>query len=262
MRASLLPKSTLSTKNREFRFTMSFFDNLRRAAEKSLAYSNCSFCGLEQTEIGICTPCLSAVEPMGRSCRTCASPIEASQAAQSEPDAGSSCGQCLQKPPAFQKVIAATRYRFPVDKALSELKFNKQLHFARSLSHVLERRVRLSYQDTSYPEALVAIPLHPKRLSERGFNQSEIITKHLANTLSIPHNNALTRIKDTPHQIGLSEKQRRKNLNNAFYLQKPLPSHIALVDDVVTTGSTVSEAAKLCLQNGVKQVDVWCLAKT
>lgn len=241
---------------------MSFFDNLRRTAEKSLAYSHCSFCGIARSEIGICDPCLSAVEPMGRSCNTCASPINSSQIAQSQPDVDSSCGQCLQNPPVFQRVITATRYKFPVDKALSELKFNKQLHFARSLSHVLERRVRLSYDNAPYPDALVAIPLHPKRLSERGFNQSDLVTKHLANALSIPHNNALARVKDTPHQIGLSEKQRRKNLNNAFRLQKPLPRHIALIDDVVTTGSTVSEAAKLCLQNGVEQVDVWCLAKT
>ncbi|WP_223577332.1 ComF family protein [Kangiella taiwanensis] len=241
---------------------MSFFDNLRRSAQEALLQSSCSFCGLQQSELGICDPCLSAIEPMGRSCMTCASPIEAGHITHKSLNDANSCGQCVKKPPAFDKVIAATRYKFPVDKALSELKFNKQLHYARSLSHVLERRIRLSYEDTPLPQALVAIPLHPKRLSERGFNQSDIITRHLSNSLGIQLSNALTRVKDTPHQIGLSEKQRRKNLNNAFYLRKSLPTHIALIDDVVTTGSTVSEAAKLCLNSGVKTVDVWCLAKT
>lgn len=241
---------------------MSFFDNLRRSAQEALLQSSCSFCGLQQSELGICSPCLSAIEPMGTSCATCASPIEASSLSQNNSQDEHHCGQCTQKPPLFNKIIAATRYKFPVDKAVSELKFNKQLHYARSLSHVLERRIRLSYDDSPLPQALVAIPLHPKRLSERGFNQSDIISRHLSSSLGIQVSNALTRVKDTPHQIGLSEKQRRKNLKNAFYLRQSLPPHIALIDDVVTTGSTVSEAAKLCLNHGVKQVDVWCLSKT
>ncbi|GAA0204584.1 hypothetical protein GCM10009123_09990 [Kangiella japonica] len=127
---------------------------------------------------------------------------------------------------------------------------------------MLERQIKLHYFDAPYPEAILAVPLHPKRLQERGFNQSEIITKHLSQSLGIPTAGNLIRVKNTPHQIGLSEKQRRKNLNNAFDVRGTLPSHIALVDDVVTTGSTVNEATKLCLRYGAQRVDVWCLAKT
>jgi ComF family protein len=243
---------------------MSFFDTisvaaLRNSIKTTLSMSHCSFCNVAKTETGICEPCYSAIKSEKTTCQRCASDLKDPAIDLNKPV---ECGQCLKKPPTYQKVISATRYKYPVDKALGELKFNKQLHYARSLSHVLEQTVRQQYQDQPYPQALVAIPLHPKRLKERGFNQSEIIAKQLSRSLAIPQTNALTRIKDTPHQIGLSEKQRRKNLANAFYLQQSLPEHIALVDDVVTTGSTVEEAAKLCRKQGAKQVDVWCLAKT
>ncbi|GAA4358013.1 ComF family protein [Kangiella marina] len=197
---------------------------------------------------------------MGSTCGICASAIN--DATHEQLNDSLQCGECVTNPPLYTKLVAATRYQFPVDKALSDLKFNKQLHYARSLTSVLERRIRLSYEETPYPKALIPIPLHPKRLNERGFNQSDIIAKHLSNAMGIPPNKALSRVKDTPHQVGLSEKQRRQNLKDAFQLEEGLPKHIALVDDVVTTGSTVNEAAKLCLSAGVERVDIWCLAKT
>lgn len=238
---------------------MSLFDSIKSVVRSSINTSSCSFCNVAQTQTGICDACFVAIEKNDISCSRCASPItQKPQLALSS----ALCGRCIKKPPSYQKVVAASRYQFPVDKALSELKFNKQLHYARSLCYVLEQQIKLHYFDSPYPDAIVAIPLHPKRLQERGFNQSDIIAQYLSQNLSIPKLTSLTRIKDTPHQIGLSEKQRRKNLHNAFEVQGPLPMHIALIDDVVTTGSTVNEATKLCLKSGVQRVDVWCLAKT
>ena len=243
---------------------MSFFDTLRNSIESKLKISNCSFCSVAQTETGICEDCIAAIDTIETACCRCASQLQADSNHQTEQGVShkAECGRCLSKPPVYHKVVAATRYHYPVDKALSELKFNKQLHYARSLSHLLERKVKHHYRSSPYPDAIVAIPLHPKRLKERGFNQSNIIARQLSKALGIPQTSALTRVKDTPHQIGLSEKQRKSNLNNAFRLEQNLPQHIALVDDVVTTGSTITEATKLCLKQGVKQVDVWCLAKT
>lgn len=237
---------------------MSFFHYLKKPLKTVIEFSNCSFCGLGHTTTGLCTTCESAIELNEPSCQRCASPINV----ESEQAMASHCGACLKKPPPYQKVITASRYHFPVDKALSDLKFSNQLHYARSLSHLLQKKVKANYDESSLPEALLAIPLHPNRISARGFNQSELVAQHLEKAVGIPRLKALTRVKDTPHQIGLSEKQRRKNLNNAFKLQHPLPKKVALIDDVVTTGSTVSEAAKLCLKHGVETVDVWCLAKT
>lgn len=237
---------------------MSFFDSLKHPIKAALNLSLCSFCGVAQTDSGICTTCLKAIEPTQRACVRCGSLLTESE----EATPSSHCGKCLQKSPAYQQVIAATRYTFPVDKAVGELKFRKQLHYARSLSQVLVHKIRNQYHDQPLPQAIVAIPLHSKRLQERGFNQSDIIARQLSKELGIPQINALVRIKNTPHQIGMSKKQRLKNLNNAFLLQHPLPPYIALVDDVVTTGATVNEAAKLCLKQGVDRIDVWCLAKT
>lgn len=238
---------------------MSFFNSLKSAVNSTINTSSCSFCNVTQTQTGICDTCFVAIECNDVSCGRCASPVT------KNPKLTMSsvlCGRCIKNPPRYSKVIAASRYQFPVDKALSELKFNKQLHYARSLCHVLEQRIKLHYFDSPYPEAILSVPLHPKRLQERGFNQSDIITKHLSHSLGIPTADNLIRVKDTPHQIGLSEKQRRKNLNNAFDVRGILPAHIALIDDVVTTGSTVNEATKLCLKHGAQRVDVWCLAKT
>ncbi|AOE49180.1 ComF family protein [Kangiella sediminilitoris] len=235
---------------------MSFFHKLSKPLKAVLALSHCSFCGSPHTSTGICDPCQDAVSLKDSSCHRCASPIN------TQSDLDSYCGRCQKKPPPFDRVITASRYQFPVDKALGELKFNNQLHYARSLAHLLQKQIKSSYTTSSLPEAIVAIPLHTKRLNSRGFNQSELIAQHLEKALQIPRQKALVRVKDTPHQVGLSEKQRRKNLTNAFKLQQPLPRKIALIDDVVTTGSTVSEAARLCLKHGVQSVDVWCLAKT
>ncbi|MBV34628.1 MAG: competence protein F [Rickettsiales bacterium] len=238
---------------------MSFFTGLKMAVNSTINTSSCSFCNVAQTQTGICDTCFVAIESNDISCNRCASPI----VHQPSPHLTSAiCGSCIKKPPSYQKVITASRYQFPVDKALGELKFNKQLHYARSLCHVLERQIKLHYFDAPYPQAILAVPLHPKRLQERGFNQSDIIAKHLSQSLGIPTASNLSRVKDTPHQIGLSEKQRRKNLNNAFDVRGSLPAHIALVDDVVTTGSTVNEATRVCLKHGAQRVDVWCLAKT
>lgn len=167
------------------------------------------------------------------------------------------------KSPRYQALISATHYEFPVNHAISEMKFEKQLHHIRSFSNLLLNELIAYYQDIPLPQAIVPIPLHSNRLRERGFNQSQLIAKHLTRKLDIPLlEHALIRIKDTPHQIGLKAVERRKNLKRAFTVKQELPKHIALIDDVVTTGSTIQEASKQCLKHGVERIDVWCLAKT
>lgn len=217
---------------------------------------NCSLCGLGSEHIGFCEPCLSAVQRQGHFCQQCGNSLG------KEP-LSNSCGQCLKKPPRYQKLIAATHYEFPVSHAISEMKFEKQLHHIRSFSNLLLDELIHHYQDTPLPLAIVPIPLHSNRLRERGFNQSHLIAKHLTRKLQIPLlDHVLLRVKDTPHQIGLKAVERRKNLKRAFEVKQELPRHIALVDDVVTTGSTIQEASKQCLKHGVERIDVWCLAKT
>ncbi|WP_018624131.1 ComF family protein [Kangiella aquimarina] len=217
---------------------------------------NCSLCGLGTDYSGFCDPCLSAVQRQGQYCQQCGNSL-------GKQPIGAVCGQCLKKPPRYQALISATHYEFPVNHAISEMKFEKQLHHIRSFSNLLLNELIAYYQDIPLPQAIVPIPLHSNRLRERGFNQSQLIAKHLTRKLDIPLlEHALLRIKDTPHQIGLKAVERRKNLKRAFTVKQELPKHIALVDDVVTTGSTIQEASKQCLKHGVERIDVWCLAKT
>ncbi|MGB0320122.1 MAG: ComF family protein [Cycloclasticus sp.] len=113
------------------------------------------------------------------------------------------------------------------------------------------------------PDALIAVPLHPKRLRRRGFNQCDLIAQHIHHELGIPLiHNQLKRIINTQSQVTLTAKERQKNLNNAF---RYLPAHdiktIALIDDVVTTGSTANEIAKTLKKQGVQQVEIWAFAR-
>lgn len=118
-------------------------------------------------------------------------------------------------------------------------------------------------QRRSLPQLLVPVPLHPKRLRQRGFNQSLEIAKSLGRQLHIAvDKNALQRVIDTPSQHSLPYSQRRKNMKNAFQTTKPkLPSHIALIDDVLTSGHTVGEAAKVLQRCGVDTIEVWTIAR-
>lgn len=107
------------------------------------------------------------------------------------------------------------------------------------------------------------MPLHPKRYRERGFNQSIEIARHLARRFDIPLDlYSAVRSQDTLHQAGLPAKQRLKNMRGAFRLQKTLQAdHVAIVDDVMTTGATVSALAGVLKQAGVGRVDVWVCAR-
>jgi ComF family protein len=115
-----------------------------------------------------------------------------------------------------------------------------------------------------YPELLLPVPLHPARLRERGFNQAVEIARPLAQALGLPLDlNSCQRRRATAPQAGLEAIERRRNIRGAFALTRPLPArHLALIDDVVTTGSTVAELTRLLKRAGAERVEVWALAKT
>ncbi len=117
--------------------------------------------------------------------------------------------------------------------------------------------------DYETPACILPVPLHPARYRERGFNQSIEIGKTLSRQLQVPLElNACSRIKNSEHQIGSSANQRSKNIKKAFALNKPLNyKSVAILDDVMTTGSTVSELAKTLKREGLEKVDVWICAR-
>jgi ComF family protein len=169
------------------------------------------------------------------------------------------CGQCRRRPPPFVSTTAALRYAEPADRLVIDLKFRDRLPAARLLGALLGDVVA----DVEPPEVLLPVPLHPARLRERGFNQALELARPLARRFDRPLLiDAVRRIRATPPQTGTDRGARRRNIRNAFALHRPLPwRHVAIVDDVMTTGSTVAELARLLRRNGVERVQVWVAAR-
>ncbi len=186
-------------------------------------------------------------------CSHCAEPFESKQH-------NDLCGRCLSKPPAFDTTYAPYGYDARLRYLISGLKFNRHYPNARLLGFLLAQHLTLC---NDRPEAIVPMPLHPARLKERGFNQTLEIGLTLSRHLNIPLQTDLAlRIRNTPHQIHLSAKQRRNNLKNAFQIKtKNRYRHVAILDDVMTTGSSCHELAKALKQSGVDVVDVWVCAR-
>ncbi|MBW3697636.1 ComF family protein [Vibrio sp. T187] len=167
------------------------------------------------------------------------------------------CGQCLSKPPAWHRLYCVSDYQFPASNYVHQVKYSKKFWYARDLAQLLAPKI----EDPA--PLITSVPLHWTRYLNRGFNQSALITKYLAKELGTTHHRLFTRRRATPSQQGLTKQQRAQNLKNAFDLHYlPSQSHIAIVDDVVTTGSTVQHLCKLLLEVGVKRIDIYCICRT
>lgn len=168
------------------------------------------------------------------------------------------CGQCLASPPPWQRLYRLGEYGFPLSQLIHQLKFGKKFWLAQPLGQLLAQQI-----DQPAP-LLLPVPLHPLRRFSRGFNQSSDLARAIAdNTHSRCLPDGFCRIRHTKVQKQLTKKEREKNLHQAFILNaKPLPDHIAIVDDVVTTGSTVTELTHLLQNEGVKRVDIYCICYT
>lgn len=176
---------------------------------------------------------------------------------------GSLCGACLRKPPSFDRCVALGAYDFPLTELIARFKFQGVLSGGKALARLLLAELNLHW-DKRVPDVLIPVPLHPSRLRARGFNQSIEVARELSRPLGIPLDVSLCRRqRRTPPQKGLNAHERSINLRGAFMLGA-LPDHwkhVALVDDVVTTMTTVNEIAKLLKKAGIDRVDVVCLAR-
>jgi ComF family protein len=180
------------------------------------------------------------------------------------PEPVASCGRCLKKPPPLDRVHATFRYGFPVDRLLPRFKFHHDLAAGRELAEAMQAELADAMPiDAERPQALIAVPLHPKRLRQRGYNQALELARPLAKAFAIPLlHDGLHRIRDIAPQIGLGALARRRNPRGAFAVgNDSLPSHVALVDDVMTTGATLHECAHVLKRAGVQHVDAWVAAR-
>ena len=165
--------------------------------------------------------------------------------------------QALPMPYAYGMVYAGFRYQSPIDELIQGFKFNEQLHFGR-----LAARLSLPALAQERPDALVPVPLHARRLRERGFNQSLELAEFWGSRFALPVlGHALQRHRATRVQSSLKAAERLPNVSGAFSVNGALPGHVALVDDVYTTGATCQAAAQALLNAGAKLVDVWCVAR-
>ncbi len=211
----------------------------------------CLLCG-SPSRHGLCCPACDAELPrLGDAhCPVCALPT---------PDGGL-CGECIRQAPYFDHTVAAFRYAFPVDKLIQALKFNEQLILANFLADALLPHIR------NFPDHLVAVPLHPVRLRERSFNQSLLLARRLSAQLRVPLlADCCERVRNTPLQSSLPWKERDKNMRQAFTCKESAElrgKHIAIVDDVMTTGASIGELAHVLKQAGAREVSAWVVART
>ncbi|MEN8169867.1 MAG: ComF family protein [Pseudomonadota bacterium] len=228
-------------------------DNWLEIIQKAVYPARCLLCDAPG-EVGrdLCPACLAELPHNPVACSLCALPLE-------EHEEGI-CGACLKRQPPLDGSIIPFTYAAPLDHLLLGLKFNQQLLNARLLGGLMADIIASSSDDL--PDCILPVPLHHARLRERGYNQALELARPIAKKLGVPLAGGLAvRVKHTAAQSGLEKKSRRSNLKGAFAVSGELPHHIAIIDDVVTTGSTVNELARVLRRGGAKRVVVWGCAR-
>jgi len=220
---------------------------------------SCLLCNLgSRQERPICIDCELELPWLGPHCRICALPLAAE---------GQICGECLRKPPAFAQVEAAWRFRFPIDSLITRFKHQARWPYGRLLADLLSEHLQHAFaRDLPRPDYLLPVPLARGRLRQRGFNQAGMLADWLGKTLDIAVvHDRLQRPLETPAQQQLDAATRKRNLRRAFLLAGDVAlenRHIAVIDDVLTTGATAEAVARLLHKAGAARVDIYCLART
>jgi len=226
--------------------------NFGRRLQHWLLPLRCLLCGAPGSNgIDLCAGCVADL-PRNRSCcARCALPLAVPAAL---------CGECQRRPPPWDAAWAPFRYAWPLDRLESRYKFGRDLAAGRVLSTLWQAEPRA----VALPELLVPVPLHRGRLRQRGYNQALELAKPLAKALGIPlRHDLLQRQRATPAQTELDAITRRHNVRGAFAVRSavPLPTHVTILDDVMTTGATLAECTRVLKRAGAKRVDVWALAR-
>jgi len=210
----------------------------------------CLLCDAPAGPDHLCPACAAELPRVPLACPRCGMPVVTPGL----------CADCLRRPPPFDAVIAPLVYTGPVRHLLTAFKFHGRLSHGVPLAHHLLAAIR--ERGEGLPEALLPVPVHARRLRERGYNQSLELARTLAVELDLPLlPRALERVRATPPQMSLPEAARAANVRGAFAVRGPLPGHVALVDDVLTTGATAAELARLLKRQGCERVDLWCVAR-
>lgn len=217
--------------------------------------ASCVLCGkpgVDQREL--CADCHADLPRNTSACERCALPLP-------EPLANRNvCGTCLHDPPVFDIALSLFHYTAPVDHLIKRFKFDGKLHLARLLGGLMAERFE---RGGANPELIIPVPLHRSRLRERGFNQALELSRPIAGKLGIAVDyQSCVRTRQTSAQSLLPVKERHTNVKGAFSVTRPITArHVAIIDDVMTTGHTLAEVARVLRKSGVERIEVWVLAR-
>jgi len=231
-------------------------DRARRLATRWLLPWRCTLCGaVGLPDLDLCAACHADLPWNTSACPGCARPMP-------QGAADWRCGSCLAHPPAWDGAFSTLRYALPVDTLIQQLKFQGRLARARLLGDLMAATLTSSRR-TPWPEALIPVPLHPARLRERGFNQARELALHLARLPGVRLCDDLARrTRATPPQVGLTAAARARNLRGAFAVDGAPPDHVALIDDVLTTGGTLTALSLALRAAGASRIEVWTVARS
>lgn len=215
---------------------------------------------------GLCDSCFKRyLTDEATRCHSCAHRLTENQKAQHHV----LCGTCLKRAPDFDRIITVTDYAPPVDQLVQSLKFGSNLALAPLFARLLENTLQKHHpENDTLPAIFAPVPLATKRLASRGFNQALEMAKPLSDRLGIPLiPHLIDRVRETPPQTVVSLKERRKNIRGAFKINETFRSriqgkHVAMIDDVLTTGETMGEVARILKAAGAARVSGIVFART
>ncbi len=223
---------------------------LWQKAQEQLLPFRCLLCAAAGEGLDLCAACRADMPLNAVCCAHCALPL---------PFPAARCGSCLGRPPAWDSAWAPYRYAWPLDRLESRFKFSGNLAAGRVLGTLWAQCT-----PPCRPQWLIPVPLHRSRMRTRGYNQALELARCLARRHRWPvRSGLLHRQRATPPQTELDARRRHGNVRDAFVLRGAVswPAHVALVDDVMTTGATLSELARVLKRAGARRVDVWALAR-
>jgi ComF family protein len=217
-------------------------------------YSNllpipCLVCGMPSDNKVVCLDCMHDLPRANIACKRCAMPMTHDAL----------CGKCLNHPLQHDFSYSPFLYQAAIPRLISQFKYHHQF----ALTDFFAEQFLVHRGLEQLPELLIPVPLHIKKLRKRGYNQSHEFAKSLSELTKLPIAHSVIRHKWTNSQTGLSIKQRKRNVKNAFSLIEPnLPIHVALIDDVLTSGETANAITNSLRQAEVKTIELWTIART
>lgn len=231
---------------------LQWWQSATQALRRFVLPLQCLLCGGQGEDgLDLCRDCATELPRNHTCCARCALPLATSAAL---------CGQCQRRLPPWNAAWVPFRYAWPLDRLESRFKFGADLAAGRVLSTLWQRES----MPRDLPDLIVPVPLHRTRLRQRGYNQALELALPLARHLRLPlKHGLLLRTRGTAAQTELGAIERRRNVRGAFAVREGVtwPAQVALLDDVMTTGATLTECCRVLRRAGVQRVDVWALAR-